>query len=89
MVEPSGMPWVASSSTNSRLPGRRTSTLPLTGLTTTVPATGVGVGVGVGVGCAVTVGTVMTGGGVAVVNVRSAPGTGPPENSFVATSRKW
>ena len=43
-------------------------------------------------GCAVTVGeTVVScgGGGVAVVNVRSAPVTGPPENSFMATTRKW
>ena len=56
-----------------------------------VVATGVGVGVGVGVGCAVGT-TVVSGAAVAgapVVNVRSAPVTGPPENSFTATSRKW
>ena len=36
MVEPCGMPCVASSSTKALLPGRRTSTLPLTGSTTTL-----------------------------------------------------
>jgi hypothetical protein len=46
MIEPSGMPCVASISTKSLLPGLRTSTLPLTGRTTTVCWKAV-VGVGV------------------------------------------
>ena len=55
IVEPERDARRPSSSTNSLLPGRRTSILPLTGRTTTVSrnsgcGAGVAVGVGVGVG---------------------------------------
>ena len=50
-VEPTGMPWAASSATKRELPGSWTSTVPLCSLTTTVRfTTGVRVGVGVAVG---------------------------------------
>ena len=70
MVEPSGMPWIASRSSKRELPGRRTRIVPRTLRTTTVlwnSGVGVGVaegvGVGTGVGAAVGVGVGSGGGG--------------------------
>src|SRR4051812_43771748 len=99
-VAPTGMPCVPSSSTNRFVPGRRTFTVPLTVLATTVlPATGVGVGVGVGVALGVVVGgggpgmpKPVTGGAVAPCSYAPASQAPPAlrgANRWSTLSKHW